>query len=220
MTRLIRSFIALLTVMLATNASAALPSPTIEVERVTRSLMQNFKENINEYKSGPAGEAKFVAEVNKQLTPVVAFDVMARGVMGKYARQATPVQLKQFAESFKVSLINIYGKALLKLDDTAMKITSVEQVPEKVVKQYEAGKIRLIPVNMSVLTSKGEVRLSYSVVYSGGRWKMRNIIVDGVNIGIQFRNQFAEAMNTHKTVAYVVDNWEQLMQNDFQKKDQ
>ena len=77
---------------------------------------------------------------------------------------------------------------------------------------YQSGKSRLVPVNMTARTSSGTVAITYSMVFQEGRWKLRNIIVDGINIGIQFRNQFAEVMGKHNNIQYVIDHWPQLMQ--------
>ncbi|WP_157673498.1 MlaC/ttg2D family ABC transporter substrate-binding protein [Endozoicomonas ascidiicola] len=200
-------------VLWSSSAVASLESPQQEVERITTDLLATFEKNIGNYKKqGDVGVDLFIAEVDRQLSPVVAFNSIAKGVMGKYSRRVSAEQLDQFTRVFKSSLINFYGKALLKLDDTQLTIESVKAVPESVLKDYEAGKARLIPVDMSVRTSTTSVALSYSMVYMDDRWKLRNIIVDGINIGIQFRNQFADAMNKHGDVQYVIDNWTKIME--------
>ncbi len=209
-----KSFVAALVVLLLQWSSTifaaeqAIESPQKEVERITSELLATFEKNVDEYKKN---DAAFIAEVDRQLSPVVAFDSIARGVMGKYSRRAKPGQVEQFSTTFKDSLISFYGKALLKLDDTRLTIEKVDSVPESVLKDYQSGKARLIPVGMTVRTSSGTVAISYSMVHLDGRWKLRNIIVDGINIGIQFRNQFAEAMNKHGDIQYVVDHWPEIM---------
>lgn len=209
-----KSFVAALVVLLLQWSSTifaaeqAIESPQKEVERITSELLATFEKNVDEYKKN---DAAFIAEVDRQLSPVVAFDSIARGVMGKYSRRAKPGQVEQFSATFKDSLISFYGKALLKLDDTRLTIEKVDSVPESVLKDYQSGKARLIPVGMTVRTSSGTVAISYSMVHLDGRWKLRNIIVDGINIGIQFRNQFAEAMNKHGDIQYVVDHWPEIM---------
>ncbi len=191
-------------------ASVALAEqlPQKEAEAVTRQLLATFDKNVQKYKKD---DSAFIAEVDRQLSPVVAFDSIARGVMGKYARRAKAKQIEQFTKVFKNSLISFYAKALLKLDETRLTIEKVDEVPKKVLKNYKAGKARLIPVDMTVRTSTGVVALSYSMVFKDDRWKVRNIIVDGINIGIQFRNQFADAMSKHGDLQYVVDNWADIM---------
>lgn len=186
----------------------AIGSPQGEVERITRELLATFENNIDQYKNN---DTAFIAEVDRQLSPVVAFDSIARGVMGKYTRRAKTGQVEQFSRTFKDSLISFYGKALLKLDDTRLTIEKVDAVPDAVLNDYRSGKARLVPVDMTVKTSSGTVAISYSMVYQDERWKLRNIIVDGINIGIQFRNQFAEAMSKYNDLQYVVDHWPDIM---------
>ena len=189
-------------------AEQTIQSPQQDVETITRELLSTLEKNIDGYKKN---NDAFIVEVDRQLSPVVAFDSIARGVMGKYSRRAKPEQIEQFSSVFKNSLISFYGKALLKLDDTRLTIEKVDAVPDAVLSDYKAGKARLVPVDMTVRTSSGTVAISYSMVHQDGRWKLRNIIVDGINIGIQFRNQFADAMSKHNNVQYVVDNWADIM---------
>ncbi|USE38224.1 phospholipid-binding protein MlaC [Endozoicomonas sp. SCSIO W0465] len=189
-------------------AEQAIESPQGEVEKITRELLTTFEKNINHYKNN---NAAFIAEVDRQLSPAVAFDSIARGVMGKYSRRAKAGQIEQFSKTFKDSLLSFYGKALLKLDDTRLIIEKVDAVPDTVLNDYRSGKARLVPVNMTVKTSSGTVAISYSMVHQDGHWKLRNIIVDGINIGIQFRNQFAEAMSKYNDIQYVVDHWPEIM---------
>ena len=195
------------------QAGPVLDSPKKDVEAFSIRLLATFEKNVGEYKKNPGA---FIHEVDHELSPVVAFDAIARGVMGRYARQAQPAQLEQFSKTFKISLLNFYGKALLKLDDTRITIEKIDDVPEKILKDYHDGKVRLVPVDMTVKTSTKTVAISYSMIHADGRWKIRNIIVDGINIGIQFRNQFAEAMDKHRKIQYVVDYWQQIMSGNTQ----
>ncbi|WBA80880.1 ABC transporter substrate-binding protein [Endozoicomonas sp. GU-1] len=192
-------------------AEQVIESPQKEVEKITRELLATFANNIHHYKKD---DAAFIAEVDRQLSPSVAFDAIARGVMGKYSRRAKSGQIEQFSRTFKDSLISFYGKALLRLDDTRLTIEKVDAVPDNVLNAYRSGKARLVPVDMTVKTSSGTVAISYSMVYQDERWKLRNIIVDGINIGIQFRNQFAEAMSKYNDLQYVVDHWPEIMQGE------
>ena len=41
-----------------------------------------------------------------------------------------------------------------------------------------------------------------------GQWKVRNVIVEGINIGLLFRDQFAQAMKANRNdLDAVIDNW-------------
>lgn len=196
-------------------AAPVVDSPKKEVEAFSTRLLGKFEKNIAKYQKDPD---RFIQEVDSELSPVVAFDSIARGVMGRYARQAQPAQLEQFAKTFKSSILDFYARALLKLDDKRITINKIDDIPERTLKDYNDGKIRLVPVDMTVRTSTRTVAISYSMVHKDGRWKIRNIIVDGINIGIQFRNQFAEAMDKHEKIQYVIDHWHEIMKGNVKKQ--
>ncbi|MGB1271822.1 MAG: MlaC/ttg2D family ABC transporter substrate-binding protein, partial [Endozoicomonas sp.] len=151
---------------LSMAAPAPLESPRGDVETITRGLLKTFEANLDQYKKD--GDA-FVAEVDRHLSPVVAFDSIARGVMGKYTRRAKPDQIEQFSGVFKDSLISFYGKALLKLDSTSLTIDKIDPVPDSVLQDYRNGKARQVPVDMMVKTSTKTVAISYSMVHVDGR---------------------------------------------------
>ena len=196
-------------------AAAELESPKKTVEAFSTRLLATFEKNVGKYKKNPDA---FIQEVDHQLSPVVAFDNIARSVMGKYAHQAQPGQLEQFSKTFKNSLLSFYSKALLKLDDTRITIEKIDDVPERTLKEYRDGKARPVPVDMTVKTSTRTVAISYSMIHDEGHWKIRNIIVDGFNIGVTFRTQFDGAMEKHGKIQYVIDHWQQIMDRSATKQ--
>jgi len=208
-------FLALQGISTAWASTTPASSPKEVVETTTRDLLNTFQKNIASYQKDPDS---FISVVDKELSPIVSFNSIARGVMGKYAHRSKPEQIQQFSGVFKHSLISFYGKALLKLDDHSLTIEKVDDVPQRTLSNYSAGKIRLIPVNMQVKTSKRTVAISYSMEKVNGQWKMRNVIVDGINIGKQFRNQFADAMEKHGKVQYVIDHWQEIMKGNNKEK--
>lgn len=200
----------------AEKRSAEISSPSGEVQEITANLLKTFRENKDKYKKDQQG---YFVEVEHLLSPVVAFRLVAEGVMGKYRRELPTSDVDKFVEVFKDSLISFYGKALLKLGDEDIKINKVEDVSKKQLSDYKAGKTRSIPVSMSVKTSNRTLIISYSMIYEDNRWKLRNIIVDGINIGLQFRKQFAEAVDQYSKVSYVIEHWPEIMAGGEHKAD-
>lgn len=190
-------------------AFADAPAPSKELETITRDLLQKFRTNRERYQKN---EKDFFNEVDSLLSPVVDFDYMARSVMGRHRQDATPEQVTAFAAAFKNSLIEFYGNALLKLDTVDPDIQKVEDVPAAVVKDHLSGKTRQLKVDMTVKSGNRSFVISYTMAYEAPRWKLRNIIIDGINIGTQFRSQFDEAMKKHKgKVQDVVSHWKEIM---------
>ncbi|GAA4647763.1 ABC transporter substrate-binding protein [Kistimonas scapharcae] len=202
--------------LLAVVAQVSLPvvaaeqKPETVASQATNQVLTVLRENRTVFEKEPQ---KYYVAVEEVLDPVIAFDQVARGVMGKYAHRATPEQLKAFTQTFRDSLIEFYGKAVMTLDPSRLKLSRVDPVAEEQLADYRNRKIRSIPVNLKVSSDNQEYSLSYSMIQDGGQWKARNIIVEGINIGVQFRNQFASAMQQYKDVGKVIDNWSAIMKN-------
>jgi phospholipid transport system substrate-binding protein len=135
-------------------------------------------------------EAALLRVVDENITPFVDVDGIARSVMGQYFRQASPAQQKEFARVFKQSLVRTYAKGLTAYED------------QKVVfKPYKAGTDpQKAQVNVDVYGDGGQI---YPVTFQmqldkAGQWKVRNLILNGINLGLTFRNQFGSAVETHR----------------------
>ena len=64
-------------------------------------------------------------------------------------------------------------------------------------------------VNMEIRDGKGVVYpLSYTMVAMDGTWKLRNVVINGINVGKLFRDQFAQSMqNNRNDLDKVIDSW-------------
>lgn len=206
-----QSIFGLFALMLAavTVAAPVISPPEDEVEQFTSELLKLFDENKEEYRKD---RSIFIKQVDRLLSPVIAFDQIARYVMGKYARR-NPDQVERFEAAFKDSLLTFYGNALLSLDDTTLVVDSVDKTPPEQLKKYIAGDVSRIAVKMKVKTSNRSVDIFYSMVQSDGRWKLRNITVDGINIAKQFQTQFVDAVDKYGKVSIVVNHWTDIMQS-------
>ncbi|WP_426416094.1 MlaC/ttg2D family ABC transporter substrate-binding protein [Aestuariirhabdus sp. LZHN29] len=181
--------------------------PEAVVRDTTDRMLVLLKEQRQLYSADP--EALYQA-LDELLSPVVAFDAIASSVVSaKYNRAATPEQMLRFEGVFKRSLVEFYGKAIGQFDDRQFNIDIVV----KPVDPQKLGK-RRVPVEMDVTTANGTlIPLTYTMFKDAdGHWKMRNVIVNGINIGKLFRTQFDQAMQDNdKDLQYVIDNWGQIL---------
>lgn len=151
---------------------------------------------------------RFYREVEALLSPVVDFQSFARSVMAVHFRKATPEQRERFSESFKWGLVRTYALALTEFEDGKVVVVPPDRPPRNPDRQT---------VKMEIHTKTGEV---YPVLYSvtqedDGEWKVRNLIVNGVNMGLTYRNQFNSAMNDPKyggDMDKVIDAWGGLIE--------
>lgn len=198
---LVKSILCLcLSALVFSTSVRAEEGPETLIRETTEQLVQAIEDNRAVYETDPA---QFFQAVEAVIEPVVAFDMMARGVMGSYAQQASFEQQQLFAQAFQRSLVEFYGKALVVYDNE-----EIEVLP---VKAEYLSKPR-VPVEMIIHAASDSYPLRYTMFQDQGQWKMRNVIVNGVNVGKVFRSQFAQAMLEFQDLQYVIDHWQEIMQ--------
>ena len=145
----------------------------------------------------------FYEEMDQALGEFVAFRRVAARVMGKYARQASREQRDQFVEAFRRSLYDAYGGAAVSINSSDFDL-AVESVAINPRHDDRAT------VNLRISTDTGE---RYGVAYSmyrpeEGNWQMENVIVEGINIGLAFRDRFEQQMQAQDgDVGAFIDQW-------------
>jgi phospholipid transport system substrate-binding protein len=172
-------------------------SPYESVQSSTNLLLKKLVQVQHLYASDPE---LFFLEVDSSLAPFIDFKGFARGVMAKYYRRANDQQKERFAETFRNSLIRTYAKALVEFDNEQVTVKT-DNTPQK-----DPRKAR---VSLEVHGKEGAVYpVEYSLVLIGDQWKLRNIVINGINIGLQFRSQFSAYMQQYKNdIDKVIDNW-------------
>jgi phospholipid transport system substrate-binding protein len=139
--------------------------------------------------------------MDEELSDFVDFRRIAARVMGRYARQTSPEQRDDFVRKFKRSLFDSYAQALVSADDFEIRVKEATINP---------GNDSRASVQMEVISGSGN---RYPVTYSmyktsEGRWLMENVIVEGVNIGLAFRDRFSQEMEQQRgEIQAVIDNW-------------
>ncbi len=143
---------------------------------------------------------KFVEQLSQILDPVVAFDYIARGVMGNYAKKVSKDQTKQFSKAFKLGLVTTYGKGMANFSDLEVAVL----VPEKPL-----GEQRRIAVVQEIRGASNTNQVSYSMAKNNkGQWKMINVVLNGINLGQTFRGQFAAEVEKNKgDVTKTINEW-------------
>ena len=183
----------------AVGASAQIKAAEDLVEQTTARMLTLIEEAKVYVDEDPE---RFYVAVEELLNPVIDFPRFARSVMAAHYKRATPEQRERFADGFKWSLVRTYALALTEFNDGGVKIIPSDRPPKRPDRASVKQEIR----------SEGEV---YPVIYSmaqnkEGEWRVMNIIINGINMGLTYRNQFASAV---KDPAYggdmdrAIDGW-------------
>ena len=180
---------------LMANAVAS-PSAHDLVQDTTNRLLADLAANKEKYKQSPEA---FYDALNGIVGPVVDADGISRSIMTvKFSRKATPEQMARFQDNFKRSLMQFYGNALLEYNNQGITVSPAKE---------EAADRTTI--DMQVKGNNGSIYpVSYTLTKIQGEWKVRNVIINGINIGKLFRDQFADAMQRNgNDLDKTIDGW-------------
>ena len=142
----------------------------------------------------------FKDKINIIFEPMVDFRRVGASVMGKkYYLASSKEQRLQFIESFRTSLLDTYSSTLAQWGD--QKIMTI--FPELTEFQKTED------VKQNLITSSNTYPITYKVRRDkNGNWLIINIIVNGVNLGLTFRNQFQALAKEHnEDIDEVIKHW-------------
>jgi len=200
MKRFTHFIIALTAALLSALAPAAASTPQQIVQATTDRLLADLAANKEHYRQD--NEA-FYQALNGILGDVIDAEGIAKSVMTiKYSKDATPEQIHRFEENFKRSLLSFYGKALLEYNNNGIRV-----LPSAAPNAGRAS------VKMDVTGSNGTIYpVTYSMVEVNGAWRLRNVIINGINVGKLFRDQFASSMQQNKgNLDKTINDWGQVV---------
>lgn len=205
MNRVLSTFcIAVISLVLSSASFAAVKVLEVDFESEPHKVVQETTLKVlSAIDSGldPVKEpAKFVDELSLILDPVVAFDYIARGVMGQYAKQVSPEQVTQFSKAFKLALVDTYGKGMSNFSD-------LEVVVLPPAEPINGAKRTAVVQEIRGASSTNQV--AYTMAQNNkGQWKMINVVLNGVNLGQTFRGQFAaEVEKNQGDVTKTINEW-------------
>ncbi len=170
----------ILSTMIAGTAFAApAEAPPAFIKRVADGLIGRLKADHAKLQNNPTAVK---AIVRQNLDPYVDSQAFTRIVMGTYAtnQYSTAAQRAQFEKNFRETLIENYGTAFAKFSNQTYSM-----------RPYKATGSANPVVTIDFLNNGEKIPVSFQLTDKGSQWKIRNINVSGIDLGLQFRNQFA-----------------------------
>ena len=170
----------ILSTMIAGTAFAApAEAPPAFIKRVADGLIGRLKADHAKLQNNPAAVK---AIVRQNLDPYVDSQAFTRIVMGTYAtnQYSTAAQRAQFEKNFRETLIENYGTAFAKFSNQTYSM-----------RPYKATGSANPVVTIDFNNNGEKILVSFQLADKVRQWKIRNINVSGIDLGLQFRNQFA-----------------------------
>ena len=197
--------------MIATGVGAQAATTAHDVVRETTGQVMAVVEEAQGYVE--EDPERYFEEIQGILDGVVDFRGFARGVMGPYAtsdryrsldeagRAQLREQLDRFSEVMRTGMVRTYGKGLLAFSGSSIEISKPS---------LDEAQQSKVSVEQLIFSDDAQ---SYVVMYQMGRdkqgdWKLRNMIIESINLGEIYRNQFQSAARKENgDLDAVIDQW-------------
>ena len=170
------------TLIAGTAFAAPSEAPPAFIKRVADNFISRLQTDHAKLQNNPAAVK---AIVRQNLDPYIDSQAFTRIVMGTYAtnQNSTAAQRAQFEKNFRETLIENYGTAFAKYSNQNYSMRPYKETGSR------------NPVVTIDFNNKGEkIPVSFQLADAGSQWKIRNINVSGIDLGLQFRNQFASTV--------------------------
>ena len=171
--------------------------PYIFIDSNAQKMVQVLIENKDLFSKDREAYEDKIKEI---FDPMIDFRRVAASVMGKkYYQASSPKQRKDFVAIFRNSLLDTYAETLAQWGDQ-----SINTLP----REGDWSGLKSIEVKQMLDTGSSKYPISYKLRKSDDQWMIVNIIVNGVNLGLTFRNQFQALANNHDgNIEVILMNW-------------
>jgi phospholipid transport system substrate-binding protein len=169
----------------AAPAAAATQAPDALVKQISNEVLAEVKAD----KAIQAGDTKrILVLVDQKILPHVDFAAMTRSAVGVHWKKATPEQQKRLQEEFKLLLVRTYSKAFTEVKpQTTLEFQPLAASPDPAKAKVD-----------SIIKGAGApVKVNYYLAKGADSWKIVDLEVEAVRMGLSYRSQFSQAINAN-----------------------
>lgn len=180
----LRAVLAALALACVALPAIAQEAPDALVKRVSQEALQIIK---TDPKVQAGDQARIRELIETKLAPHFDIDRMTALAAGRAYRSATPEQRKRLGEEFKTLLIRTYSNALNQYRDQTIDAKPLRADPNATDVIVRTEVIR---------PGQTPVEIDYSMGKTPSGWKAYDVIVGGVSLVTNYRDEFTEQVRT------------------------
>jgi len=134
--------------------------------------------------------------------PMVDVGLVSRLILSKAYRTATEEQILLFQTRTKKLLLDTYITALLEFEDYELETS----------RKIKENKNKTLEVEINFFSASDSYKAKFTLYKNKqGELKIINIIIDGINLGLTFRNQFQDNLkNENYDLDKAIETWKPL----------
>ena len=132
---------------------------------------------------GDQNKAKKEEKVRKIIGEFFDFEILSRYTLGKDWKKFNSEQQKEFTTLYRSLLENVYMDRILMYTNEKVEFT----------KELEIAKNRA-EVQSKLIRGGTETPIHYRMVIVGGKWKVYDVVIEGVSMVKNYRSQFNDML--------------------------
>ena len=134
--------------------------------------------------------------------PMVDVGLVSRLILSKAYKTATEEQILLFQTRTKKLLLDTYITALLEFEDYELQTS----------RKIKENKNKTLEVEINFFSASDSFKAKFALYKNKqGELKIINIIIDGINLGLTFRNQFQDNLkNENYDLDKAIETWKPL----------
>ena len=145
---------------------------------------------------------KFKEKLKNIWEPMVDVGLVSRLILSKAYKTATEEQILLFQTRTKKLLLDTYITALLEFEDYELETS----------RKIKENKNKTLEVEINFFSASDSFKAKFTLYKNKqGELKIINIIIDGINLGLTFRNQFQDNLKIENyDLDKAIETWKPL----------
>ncbi|TVP78842.1 phospholipid-binding protein MlaC [Thioalkalivibrio sp.] len=168
----------------------AAPLQAAEPVELVEGAINRVMETLRAEEARAEAEPEFVLEViESEIMPLVDFDGMARLILARHWRDATPEQRERFTEAFRDTLLQSYGVRLADYLDRRVVV-----VPRR---SRQDDRMAVVSTEIEVGRGQPNIVVNYRLRPVDGEWRVFDVEAEGLSFVGNFRTSFNTEIGRH-----------------------
>ncbi len=179
-----------------------------DFEVVAIRLINEVEDNAESFVND---QERFYAYLDDELSSIIDFDTFTRRVSSRYTRSLNDEQKNLFREQVKRKVFDSYIR-IFESEDLRNLSDGLEIHLARNLRYTNRDETRAFQ-DLRIIKNQTTYNVTFSVEkdIETSKWRIVNLIVEGVNIGLNYRNQFNQLMeNNQGDFNRTLENWSSI----------
>jgi phospholipid transport system substrate-binding protein len=178
MKKALLGFLLTLLLIFPTFAYSAAPSETLK-EHINK-VLEVLRDPALKGEPGRKVKKEKICSISEE---VFDFTELSKRTLGQNWKRLNPDQQEEFIKLFKSLLETVYADKITSYTDEKVTLKGEITLSEKAVE-----------VPTTIVTKTSEIPINYRLIEEKGRWKVYDVVIEGVSLVNNYRTQFREIL--------------------------